>query len=1389
MDLQSVDVRDDDAGSHHLGEDEIETLRAKVQAQAALILQLQQAMRANGIDPSQVFDVNSVVDLLSKQGSLVRPCEDVEMDLKTLAEKDLKGFLQRIVEVTSGGQGVDILPKMEIRFKDLTVTSRQKVKGGIQTVAGFFLDCFTQCFQEMKEVTLLRNLSGVIKHGRLTLVLGPPGAGKSTLMKTLSNKMQGAGVKVSGQISYNGEGANTKKFVLKKMVGYVDQRDNHLAALTVLETMQNAWMGMGGGKTGFESLLGGDAAKLEEVQEIKRVVGSKAEVLIKVLGLQTCKDTIVGNDMLRGVSGGQRKRVTLGEMLAGNFICLFLDEISTGLDSAATLDITKSLRYATDIFKLAPVVALLQPAPEVYAEFDDILLMDNGTIVYHGKREEILPYFESLGFRCPPRKDIADYLQEVTTKDGGQYLMPAEELQAKGITPPKTNEEFVKRWAENPQAKAMRSDLEKPAPTHPIPKEFEQEFAQSFWQSVALCAGIFKTLLKRDPTAIKAPVAQNLILGIVMAIVFQDLALDQVQSKMGLIFMSMMNFALGGMSTLPEGFDQRAVFYKQRDAGFYRTFAYSLSQNIVNLPVTILKVVVFVTIIYWASGLSDDSNGLHYLYFMGVCAIMDLAMAQYFKVLVAVLPSYDQATPVGAVTVLFMVIFSGFIIAPEEIPTHWIWMYYINPFAYGFIALIQNEFKSDSYSTLDVTGVTIGDTYLEQFGFSTEDRMTTSVIFCACFYVVMLCLSSFLLHNLRYRGTKGSGADALVEEAATTEAFKRVNSGDGGKAIEFQPCAVAWTHLSYAVDLPTKRGAKPERLNLLHDISGFCLPGTMTALMGSSGAGKTTLLDVVAGRKTSGYTSGELFMNGHPLDRLSFSRISGYVEQTDIHTPTSTVQESLMFSARLRLPATVTNPQASKFVKEMLKTLELEADADKLVGGLSVEQAKRVTIGVELVSNPSILFLDEPTSGLDARAAMLIVKVIRRLASDGRTVICTIHQPSSSIFESFDSLLLLKRGGRTVFFGELGKESVTLINYLQGIPGTPPIQGGSNPAVWMLDVMGAGTSGGSTVDFASCYELSTLRADAESKLSQEGVSKQGSAPKILFEERYAASTGLQMTQCVNKAFRSYWRTPTYNATRLIIGSIVAFLFGTVYWQYEPDSYSTANSMVAVVYMTTMFMGIICTMSVLPVMGTERAVFYREQAAGMYRAGVYGVACGVAEVPYIFATCAVFMNIFYWTVGLRAEVGPFLYYYLFFQLYVAQSVFLGQFLVCLLPNQQVAQIVTALSANIWGLFAGYMQPQQDIPDAVVFFHWVNPLAYAFKGLVVTQFHEHDTQIKMQLAGMPGEIERSMDYFIFDLRFTAISYDDRWVCLGALIFFVVLWRAGTLLALSYINHLKR
>ena len=217
-----------------------------------------------------------------------------------------------------------------------------------------------------------------------------------------------------------------------------------------------------------------------------------------------------------------------------------------------------------------------------------------------------------------------------------------------------------------------------------------------------------------------------------------------------------------------------------------------------------------------------------------------------------------------------------------------------------------------------------------------------------------------------------------------------------------------WEGVDYTVPIPGRD------LRLLHQVNGYVRPGTMTALMGASGAGKTTCLDVLAQRKNIGVVTGDLLIDGRPLGS-DFARGTAYAEQMDVHEGTATVREAMRFSAYLRQPHHVPKEEKDAYIEEVIELLELQPLADAIVFSLNVEARKRLTIGVELASKPELLlFLDEPTSGLDGQSAWNIVRFLRKLADQGQAILCTIHQPSSLLFSSFDRLLLLETGGETV---------------------------------------------------------------------------------------------------------------------------------------------------------------------------------------------------------------------------------------------------------------------------------------------------------------------------------------------------------------------------------------
>ncbi|KAJ0092910.1 hypothetical protein Patl1_24754 [Pistacia atlantica] len=649
----------------------------------------------------------------------------------------------------------------------------------------------------------------------------------------------------------------------------------------------------------------------------------------------------------------------------------------------------------------------------------------------------------------------------------------------------------------------------------------------------------------------------------------------------------------------------------------------------------------------------------------------------------------------------------------------------------GMSILTSHGLNFDGYFYWISVGALFGFTILFDFGF-----------ILALTYLRSPKMSRAIISKKRFsRLQERVSSNAKLDNGSTPAAFPQTKAEtreSGRMVLPFEPLTISFKDVQYFVDTPPemrKHGFNQKKLQLLHDITGAFRPGILTALMGVSGAGKTTLMDVLSGRKTGGIIEGDIRIGGYPKVQKTFARISGYCEQNDIHSPQITVEESVTYSAWLRLPSEIDPVTKARFVEEVIETIELDDIKDSLVGlpgqsGLSTEQRKRLTIAVELVSNPSIIFMDEPTSGLDARAAAIVMRAVKNVVSTGRTTVCTIHQPSIDVFEAFDELILMKTGGRIIYSGMLGRHSSKLIEYYEGISGMPKIKDNYNPATWMLEVTSASMEAELGLDFADIYKESSLYQDTVELVKQLSEPPQGSKD-LHFPTRFPQSGKVQYMACLWKQHLSYWRSPEYNLTRLYIHDHSITIFwvqsfgrkGSTCKNNEQDLFNIFGAM----YIAVIFLGVTNCSAVEPYVSTERTVLYREEFAGMYSPWAYAFAQVTIEIPYILVQAILYLVITYPAMGYYwSAYKVFWYFYTTFCTFL-YFVYLGMLLVALCPSLETASILASAIYTILNLYSGFLMPGPKIPKWWIWCYWISPTSWSLKGFLTSQYGDINKEI--------------------------------------------------------------
>ncbi|KAI3986784.1 hypothetical protein MKX01_039758 [Papaver californicum] len=516
------------------------------------------------------------------------------------------------------------------------------------------------------------------------------------------------------------------------------------------------------------------------------------------------------------------------------------------------------------------------------------------------------------------------------------------------------------------------------------------------------------------------------------------------------------------------------------------------------------------------------------------------------------------------------------------------------------------------------------------------------------------------------------------------------------------------------------KSSKPDERMILKGVTGTVYPGEMLAMLGPSGSGKTTLLTALGGR-LGGKLSGSITYNGKPYSNPT-KRNTGFVTQDDVLYPHLTVTETLVFTALLRLPNTLTKEQKVMHAEAVITQLGLTKCKNNIIGGsllrgVSGGERKRVSVGQEMLINPSLLFLDEPTSGLDSTTAQRIVSTLWELAKGGRTIVMTIHQPSSGLFYMFHKVLLLS-DGNPLYFGK-GSE---VMDYFSSIGYAPMVA--MNPSDFLLDLANGVYKDEEEEDQASIKEnlVTAYRTSLADKLKGEVeaeiqfLDSSGDGKEF---GRWSTTWVQQFSVLLRRGIKER-KHEAFSGLKIGQVLVVALLAGALWWQ---SSMAHIQDQVGLLFFYSGFWGFFPLFQAIFTFPQERMMLMKERSSGMYRLSSYFFSRIVGDLPMELVLPTVFVSITYWMAGLKATPMNF-FHTLFVLLYgVLVSQGLGLAIGALVMDLKSATTLGGVLMLTFLLAGGYYV--QHVPKFIAWIKYVSLSHYQFKLLLGSQYSENDT----------------------------------------------------------------
>lgn len=721
---------------------------------------------------------------------------------------------------------------------------------------------------------LISNFDGCVRPGELLLVLGRPGAGCSTFLKTFCNQRAGF-ESVEGQVTYGGTDAATMAKDFRGEVIYNPEDDLHYATLSVKRTLTFALQTRTPGK---ESRLEGETRE-DYVREFLRVV-------TKLFWIEHTLGTKVGNEFIRGVSGGERKRVSIAEAMITRASVQGWDNSSKGLDASTAVEYVKSIRAMTNMADTSTAVSLYQAGETLYDLVDKVLLIDEGKCLYFGRAEDAKKYFQNLGFECPERWTTADFLTSVTdehersVREGWEDRIPRTAGEFSDAY--RRSEDYQKNLRDIDEFEAELETLAEERRRNESQKSKKKNYEIAFHKQVMACTHRQFLVMFGDKASLFGKWGGLLFQGLIVGSLFYNLPDTAAGAfpRGGTLFFLLLFNALLALAEQTAAFESKPILLKHKSFSFYRPSAFAIAQTVVDVPLVFIQVIIFNVIIYFMANLARTASQ----FFISCLILWLVTMVTYafFRAISAWCGTLDVATRFTGVAIQILVVYTGYLIPPDSMHPWFGWLRWVNWIQYGFECLMANEF---AYLTLQceppylvpqgpnarpqnqgctLAGASPGSTsvsgaaYIQESFTYTRSHLWRNFGFLWAFFIFFVFLTALGMEHMK--PNVGGGAITVfkrgqvpkkVEESIATggrakgdkqdeESGRRdpVANGDAERTKsdeqitqEVAKNETVFTFQNINYTIPFEKGER----KLLNDVQGYVRPGKLTALMGASG--------------------------------------------------------------------------------------------------------------------------------------------------------------------------------------------------------------------------------------------------------------------------------------------------------------------------------------------------------------------------------------------------------------------------------------------------------------------------------------------------------------------------------------------------------------------------